>query len=337
MPTLTKQTHIRRAIQLDYPTAATTPLKLIRLERAALSDREADKLCAHLLDDSSYDLLIEDEADVYRPDGSLLCRLRQRVLPEAMCRAAFPVWADAAHYTGNRGAAGGIIDSQQEADAIARVSGGQRAHMISPTRFKRVKKDGKLSATVVARRVQSGIVGYFDRNTRYPYCRLTAYNLNNPARFRSVLPFIQRVDLEFSKLVPERYEAQRKYVLDTSDDFFIHGTSFTTVTVNRNFQTAVHKDVGDLKAGFGVMSCLRRGRYEGCYFCFPKYRVALNMKTGCVLCADVHEWHGNTPMRGNKGMFERVSMVFYYRERMKECGSAHDELERAKSLPRHSS
>ena len=39
-------------------------------------------------------------------------------------------------------------------------------------------------------------------------------------------------------------------------------------------------------------------------------------------------------MRGNKGLYERVSMVFYYREKMKECGSAANELDRAKALPR---
>ena len=107
------------------------------------------------------------------------------------------------------------------------------------------------------------------------------------------------------------------------------------MTVNRNFQTAVHQDQGDLKQGFGVMSCLRRGRFDGCYFVFPKYRVALDMRTGCVLCGDVHEWHGNTPMRGNHGMFERVSLVFYYREKMKRCGSAEEELEHAKLVKRN--
>jgi Spy/CpxP family protein refolding chaperone len=92
-----------------------------------------------------------------------------------------------------------------------------------------------------------------------------------------------------------------------------------------------------LKQGFGVMSCMRRGRFEGCYFVFPKYRIALDMGTGCVLCADVHEWHGNSPIKGNKGMFERVSLVLYYREQLKRCGTAAQELERSKKRPQSDS
>ena len=307
-------------------------MRTIRLEKAALTDAETAKLCAHLLGDSAYDVLIADDADVYRPDGSLLCRLRQGVLSETMCREAFPVWADAARPTNNRGYAGGVISTQQAADAYARKHGGVRAVFRTDKRYQVVMKNGELSNTAYARQVESGIVGYFDRAPRFPFCRLTAYNLNYPRRFRAVLPFIQRVDKAFAQLVPDRHAVQAAYIGRTSRDFFIHGTSFTTVTVNRNFQTAVHKDVGDLKSGFGVMSCLRRGRYSGCYFCFPKYRIALDMTTGCVLCADVHEWHGNTPIMGNKGMFERVSLVFYYRAKMEACGDAEQELYRAKRL-----
>jgi hypothetical protein len=292
-------------------------------------------MCGQLLGEDAYDTLYRDDVDIYKPDGSLLARFRQNVLGEAECLAAFPVWKDAANPTGNRGHAAGNINSQEELVKIAKERGGIGIKLVSPTRAQAIKHDGTLSNTNVAKLVNSGIVGFFDRNPRFPYCRLTAYNLAHPRRFASVIPFIQRIDREFETLVPDRYKAQRKYIETTSDDFFIHGTCFTTVTVNRNFQTAVHKDVGDLREGFGVMSCLRRGRYEGCYFVFPKYRVALDMRTGCVLCADVHEWHGNTPMKGNHGMFERVSLVLYYREKMKRCGSAIEELDRAKALKRN--
>src|SRR6516164_5233156 len=116
MPTIPKATKVRRAVRLDYPTAIKTPVRTIRLEKAALTDAETAKLCAHLLGDSAYDVLIADDADVYRPDGSLLSRLRQGVLSETMCREAFPVWADAARPTNNRGYAGGVISTQQAAD-----------------------------------------------------------------------------------------------------------------------------------------------------------------------------------------------------------------------------
>jgi len=292
-------------------------------------------LAAHLLGDNDYDVLLTEDCDVYKPDGSLLAKLRQNVLSEQECVRAFPVWKDAAHNTFNRGHAAGKLTPQAVEEFVKEK--GQKVKVVSATRAHVIKNDGTVSFTKVAKPVQSGIVGYFDhapKNLRFPYCRLTAYNLNHPDRFRIVMPFIRQVDAEFKRLVPDRYDAQLGFVQETSPDFFIHGTSFTTVTVNRNFQTAVHQDVGDLKQGFGVMSCLRRGRFHGCYFVFPKYRVAFDMRTGCVLCADVHEWHGNSPMLGNKGMYERVSLVFYYRERMRECGSAQEELEKVKRRPR---
>ena len=115
----------------------------------------------------------------------------------------------------------------------------------------------------------------------------------------------------------------------TNPDFVIRGTSFTTLTVNRNWQTALHTDRGDLPEGFGVLTCLRSGEYEGGFLVMPKYRVAVDMTSGCVLCANVHEWHGNSVIR-HGAKWERITCVFYARKKMIFCGSAADELERAK-------
>ena len=329
MATILLKARTAAALKLDYQTCQS-PTKVIHLEKVALTDDETDELAGHLLDDKAYDVLIEGNADVYKPDGSILCKLRHNVLDEATCYKAYPVWREAARDSHNRGHASGII----QAETYQGVNLQRGGKIVSQTRARAILPDGRVSNTMVAKTVKSGIVGYFDRSARFPYCRLTGYNLNRGHRFQAVMPFIQRVDAEFRDLMPDRYDHQLDYVRKTNPDFYIHGTSFTTITVNRNFQTAVHKDVGDLKEGFGVMSCLRHGRFDGCYFCFPKYRVALDMRTGSVLTADVHEWHGNTTIRGNKGLYERVSMVFYYREKMTDCGSAYDELERAKHAPR---
>jgi hypothetical protein len=320
----------RAAIKLDYRPKADAPPAYHRLRKPALTDAQTSQLAAHLLDDNAFDVLFRDDADVYRPDGSVLARFRQNVLSEAECAHTFPIWREAATETDQRGHAAGRITNQAEVAALAKRRAKLGIKVVSATHTASVKHDGTLSNFHRAKIVQSGITGYFDRSPRYPYCRLTAYNLDHPTRFAAVVPFLQKIDAEFARLVPDRYAAQREYVLDTSQDFRIHGTVFTTVTVNRNFQTAVHKDVGDLKQGFGVMSCLRRGRYDGCFFVFPKWRVAFDMRTGCVLCGDVHEWHGNTPIKGNAGMYERVSLVLYYREKMRNCGSAEEELARAK-------
>jgi len=189
--------------------------------------------------------------------------------------------------------------------------------------------DGTLSNTLEAQTVHSGIVGSWDRSARTPYCRLTAWTMENQEKFAAALPLIQKASQVFKQLCPARWRAQREIIHVTSPDFVIPDTVFTTVTVNRNWQTAVHQDKGDLKSGYGVMCALRSGTFVGGYLCFPQYKVAVDMRNCGLLLADVHEWHGNTPFASGSKDWERISLVMYYRERMLECGSHAEELARA--------
>ena len=306
-------------------------MREIRLKKEdLLSDKEADSLAGTFLGDDRYNILVEEDCNVYKPDGSPLIMFRRQVLPTAVCKAAYPALRKAASGAMNRGMAGGIIPGGGSANI-----GGSRTFIKSndnATRARPIKKDGTISNTSYSVSVPSGIIGYFDRYPRIPYCRLTAFNLSHPEKFQQALPFIQAVNEVFKKECPERYAAQLAMVQRTSKDFVIHGTAFTTLTINRNWRTATHKDAGDLKEGFGVMAALRAGKYTGGNLIFPKYKVAVNMQTQDVCLADVHSWHGNSPLVGIEGAYERISCVFYYRRKMSECGTAEEELDRAKKL-----
>ncbi len=293
-----------------------------------MPDEAADALAGTMLDASSYDLLISGEdADVLKPDGTPLIKFRANVLPRAVCQPAYTVLRHAATEHGNRGIAAGVIRDEGDLEGYRRI--GTRSRV----RYKPAKRDGTLSNTNYSKPVASGIIGYFDRNPRFPYCRLTAFNLEDEGkRFAKAMPFIGAINAVFAYAAPDRYLAQKAIIAETNPDFYIHGTVFTTITVNRNWQTAVHQDAGDYRPGFGVMSVLQAGHYDGCFLCWPQYRVAADMRTGDVCLADVHEWHGNTPLVG-RGRFERISCVFYYRAKMIDCGTAAEELERAKARP----
>jgi hypothetical protein len=198
-------------------------------------------------------------------------------------------------------------------------------------RARRINSDGTLSNTSVAIPVLSGVMGSMDRNARFPYCRTTSWNNANPEKFAKAIPLIQTISGVFEKEVPERWKAQKQKCDTTAEEWVIPNTVFTTITVNKNWQTAVHKDQGDLAEGFGVMSAFSAGGYAGCYLVFPKYRVACDMRTGDVILCDVHEWHGNTPLVPKEGVpHERISCVFYYRENMMKCGTAKEELDNVK-------
>jgi hypothetical protein len=291
-----------------------------------LTDAEADALAGTLLTAKAFDVLVREDAEVYKPDGTPLLFYRKDALPAESCKAAHAALRKAARKSHNRGLAAG------NATAMAK-QGGRLVSVSSKARVQPIRKNGTISRTdESAKLVESGVVGYYDRYERTPYCRLTAFNLEHPERFAAAIPFIRAVDAVFRDTLPDRYAAQRAVIGRTHPDFFVHGTVFTTITVNRNWQTAVHKDKGDYVPGFGVMGVLEgKGHYDGGYLVFPQYRVAVDMRTRGVCLADVHSWHGNTPLIGRPGNFERISCVFYYRVYMFRCGSAAEELQRAKS------
>ncbi len=299
----------------------------IRLTQS-LPDEEADALMATFLNDSHYDILLQQEdVNVYKPNGEPLLFLRTGVLPASACKEAWPALRKAATSAGNRGIAAGIVPVTKRGNRPVLPS-----QPGSQVRVKPIKEDGTLSNTNYALvNVPSGIIGYYDRVSRFPYCRTTAFNLNHPEKFAKALPLFQKASEVFRQELPERWQAQMEKVRATSQDFVIHDTCFTTITINRNWQTAVHQDVGDLKEGFGVMCAFRAGKYHGGYLVFPQYRVAVDLHTRDLILADVHCWHGNTALVGVKGAYERLSLVMYYRENMIECGSASEERDRAKN------
>lgn len=275
-----------------------------------------------LLDDTSYTRILRNSADVYdATTGEALCNFRTGILNPEHCRNAYPALRDAAVATDNRGIAlGHVVKSGFEAPGVV---AGKGHHA--------VKKDGTVSKSHRATQsINSGIVGYFDRYVRIPYCRTTAYALNHPDRFLAAMPFVQDISNNFQAIRPDRWQAQHDIIQQTHPDFFISGSVFTTLTVNKNWQTAVHKDAGDYEPGLGVLSVFSAGGYDGCYFVYPCYGLAIDMRTCDLLLGNVHEWHGNSPFHPT-GKYERISVVLYYRANMFRCGSAEEELDRAKN------
>lgn len=287
-------------------------MKTIRLKRV-MPKAKQEKLGGEFASDNDYDLLIQQDANILKPDGTPLLMFRKGILDRDECGIAYESLIGAAAPSSNRGMAGGKVEDG--------------------TREYRIRKDGTRSKTNHAKiTVNSGIVGSFDRGPRFPYCRQTAYTMANQDKFKAAIPFIRSIDQLFHDIHPARHEAQMKMARGTNRDFRIADTCFTTITVNKNFRTAIHKDQGDYAGGFGVMTVLEAGKYEGAYLVFPAYRVAVDMRTTDLILADVHEWHGNSPIIGIPGRYVRLSLVLYYRDKMFECGSQEEELNRVKRI-----
>lgn len=296
-----------------------------------LNDKQTEALIGTQLDETAFDVLVEgQDTTVYKPNGDVLCVLKSRALNPKKCMQAYPHLRRAVALTDNRGHAAGNFPEGQVTlhRAFDLRPIGTR---IGSTRARPIKKDGTISKSNYAHtNVESGLMGYYDRHVRFPFCRQTVFTARQFESYQKTLPLLRDISNVFKASCPDRYAAQHEICQHTSPDFVIPGTVFTTVTVNRNWPTAVHQDKGDLKQGFGVMTAIRAGTFDGCYFTFPAYRVAINMQTTDVLLADVHEWHGNTPLKGVRSTYERISLVLYYRENMIHCLSAKEELERVK-------
>lgn len=280
-----------------------------------MTDSEADALAGTLLPATSYKTLITYDADVYcKETKKCIGKFRKKVIPSDIQENAFKSLLIAAKPTNNRGTATKKDDGKNAS-----------TH--------RLNKNGTISKTTIAAggEVNSGIVGYFDRNPRFPYCRQTAFNQQHFDKFKKAYPIIKLVDHYYSELMPEEYKRQRELADKTSKDFVITNTAFTTVTVNKNWQTAVHQDAGDFKGGFGNLVALRKGQFDGGIFVVAKWGVGFDLQNGDLLLVDVHQWHGNTPIVKQSKDATRLSLVMYYRENMHFCGTAQEEVDRAKN------
>jgi len=269
--------------------------------KAKLKPYEGDNLKGKFLTDNSYDTIITSDCDAYDVNGNILFKFRKNCIPMEILKLGYESFKDSIELTEGRGIASG-------------------------SSHKRIRKDGSVSNITVGNKVYSGNIGYMDKSAMIHYCRKTAFARDYFDKFTNGIPFVQYIDKKYEELCPQHYAKQIAIAKGTNINYRIADTSFTTVTVNRNFATAVHKDAGDLPEGFGNLCVYREGNYEGGYFCLPEYKIAIDMQNCDLLFADVHKWHGNTPFNNCSEDFLRIAFVMYYREYMYKCKQPKEEL-----------
>lgn len=183
--------------------------------------------------------------------------------------------------------------------------------------------DKLICQTTYANSVNSGIAGWFDRYPRIPYGRATSYTRDNFDKFKMSYPFLQSLAKGFKELMPWRYGNQMEAASKIDSRYLVPETPFTTVTVNKTFRTAAHRDAGDLNSGLSnLLTLTNNGNYTGAYLVAPEYRVAVNVRPGDLLLINNHEvMHGNTEIICHDDIAERISLVVYFREKMLELGS----------------
>ncbi len=173
-----------------------------------------------------------------------------------------------------------------------------------------------ISDTSYANVVFSGIAGWFDRYPRIPYGRATAYTQHSYDKFKLSFPFLQTLDRGFAELLPTRHAAQREAANKIDPAFLVPETVFTTITVNKTFRTAAHRDAGDFSNGLSNLLVLsNNGNYTGGYLILPEVRIAVNVRPGDLLLVNNHEYiHGNTPINtslGSESEYRNISINLF--------------------------
>tara|TARA_B110000902_G_C14215469_1_gene553012 strand:- start:186 stop:1067 length:882 start_codon:yes stop_codon:yes gene_type:complete len=273
--------------------------------KRVLSKENAAKLKTKFLNKNHYTQLITEDTDGYDNFGNLLFRFRKNAIPLDVLKNGVDAFKGSIEVTEGRGTASG-------------------------SSHKRIRKDGSVSNITVGNKVESGNVGFMDSGAMVKYCRKTAFARSYFDKFKQGVPFIEFIDQKYKELCPTHYAKQKAIAEGTNRNYVIGQTSFTTVTVNKNFRTACHQDAGDFADGFGNLIVYREGSYDGGYFVMPEYGVAIDLHNTDLLFADVHKWHANTEFTNCSDDWLRISFVMYYRENMVKCKSPSEELNKIK-------
>ena len=332
---------------LPYVQIPKTPVKPIRtsnvkevIVKPVLTNDEIKAREGTYFDEKEVKQIFDEDVDVYGEiDGNkkLLARFRKNVFDHELLEDAWKAYYRTAAPSRNRGAAAGPIQLKSnywKKRKPIEVQGWSA----------RYQQDGKVSKMRVNNNVFSSVLGYFEAT---PFmglpCRLTSYTQKYFKEYSAGIKFLKAVDECFKKLTPAEHAKQLKRA-KSNPSYQIDGTAFSSVTVNRNFRTALHKDAGDYSEGFGNLSVLEYGQYSGGYTIFPRFGIGFNIRTGDFIAMDVHEWHCNTAMYetqqqklynkkipkiydndvttgtlGQDKPYTRISFVCYLREKLLDC------------------
>ena len=290
-----------------------TGVKVYKLNKN-VSDDKMSNMSGKAVTPSSIDLIIDHDADVYTEDGKLLARFRKNTLPKKNVKLFYDnVINFAKTKTYNRG-------------ELAGVKKGQRGSFDNKTEGVRTNIIGYMDGFSASQKIVMKKKGI----SSPMIIRESRFILEYPDKWNKAQHLIRDIDKKYKSLIPSHYKKQM--AKSKKMKFKIKGTSFTTVTTNVNVHTKIHKDKGDDEEGFGNLAVIENGEYSGGETCLPQYGVGFDVRSGDVLFMDVHEWHGNLPMKEITPGAIRLSIVCYLRTRIYDQEMKFDKTAKRKHM-----
>src|SRR6478609_2986998 len=196
--------------------------------------------------------IISDDVKLIDEDtGDIIFIMQRNVVSVDKAKVAYEKLMPVAksNSNSNRGIAGGMLDMDKIYTTRPNFKiGKQTAFRVYP-----MLKTGQVGKTHYCNPVSSSIVGWTDipkRDEKHVKCRMTAFTARNFDKFQETFPFFESIDDVYAKLAPEHHARQKEFANDTVA--LIGNTTFSTITVNHLFRSALHKDAGDYKGGLGA-------------------------------------------------------------------------------------
>jgi len=327
--------------------------KLELTGKGSYSDPEVEKqFKGKFVTEEDLALIIREDTDVYGPKGildmfstednweeRLIVSFRKGAIPNETSRTAYENLKNGWEATDNRGTASGPVDFKKlpqfmfkYGDPVFKGNARNRAFQLL--------EDGSISKISRANFVRSGQCGFFGPGLRFPFARSAGHSKSHPEKVEKATPYFERVSEVFKTLAPKvwqrQYDFLKKHNL-VENGWTLGSSVYTTITINKNFQTACHQDAGDYSGGLGNITVLENPDkpFAGGYVCFPQWKCGVDLREGDILVFAIHQYHGNTKILPPEGVpefdeegeetFERMSLVCYARENMKNAGTKEEE------------
>lgn len=283
-----------------------------------ISDKEIKDLEGNWIDKSyiKKNGLINKDTDVLIKEKNkdiVIAKFRKKAINKELCELGWDNYKSAATPSRGRGASAGLIDINNtywKKRIPVKTSKWSTSYIVG----------GKVSKMKVNNQVASNVLGYYEGTPwlKLPP-RMTNFTRTKFNNFKKGLPFIQKMNDLYEQLTPEVFTKQLQRA-GARNYLRIPNTAFSSVTVNRNFRTALHVDAGNLNGGMAVMTVLERGKYSGGYTVFPQYGIGFDVRHGDILVMEnCNTWHANTEIEESQSQKK-------YNENMKDIFNDNPEV-----------
>lgn len=274
-----------------------------------------DRLMAKAPSTSDFDALIQEDTDFYdATDGRLVFRFRKNKIERAsieIARTSYLHIADIEPPSLSRASAAGDLDVSKlkaiRSDVVdfEQTSRGTGRLIVEDHLGNRRTLNSPMSNPV-----HSFLAGYgFARFTGK--ARTNRITSHFPIEWKHSIPFFQNIDRVHAELVPDIHKLHLERI-KLHPKWVIEGTALSTCTINVNYESAYHYDVGDFKEGYSTLTVVEHGKYDGGFLVYPQYGAALDIREGDIIVNQSHmDMHGNTPLTPLTPGARRISFVTY--------------------------